>query len=176
MTSEELKQKLLGRLENNSLSIDDIESLIAIVCDLREALEVRRQDMSCEACTENFYADGKAFTKIDVSLKRLGTQANETIKSLRHEMRMQGGAVEREAKANARIQILEASHSLNIFSTEIVVQLREREQKLLADVNDLKARLAARDLDAKQFCKAYDDALGTIVELKKRLGEDPGDY
>lgn len=32
-----------------------------------------------------------------------------------------------------------------------------------------------RDEEAKKFCQLYNDALSQIVELKKRLGEDPGD-
>lgn len=34
----------------------------------------------------------------------------------------------------------------------------------------------SRDKDAKMFCELYNKALDQIVELKKRLGEDPGDY
>jgi hypothetical protein len=39
-----------------------------------------------------------------------------------------------------------------------------------------KSAYDERDGHAKEFCRLYNAALDTIVELKKRLGEDPGDY
>lgn len=44
------------------------------------------------------------------------------------------------------------------------------------DVLGLLDAFERRDWEAKQFCKAYNKSLQTIVGLKKRLGEDPGDY
>jgi hypothetical protein len=41
---------------------------------------------------------------------------------------------------------------------------------------DMKAAWEKRDKEAKFFCDLYNKSLDQIVELKKRLGEDPGDY
>ncbi len=44
------------------------------------------------------------------------------------------------------------------------------------ELQSLKAKYEERDHAALKFCEAYNNALDTIVELKKCLGEDPGDY
>lgn len=41
---------------------------------------------------------------------------------------------------------------------------------------ELEKAYAKRDSEAKTFCRLYNESLDEIVKLKKRLGEDPGDY
>lgn len=63
-------------------------------------------------------------------------------------------------------QFNKKAYSVSNFDIQIA-----RHQHVL----DMAALLKERDAK-KRFCKAYDDALKEIVELKTRLGEDPGDY
>lgn len=43
-------------------------------------------------------------------------------------------------------------------------------------IAELEKAFEKRDSEAKTFCRLYNESLDQIVNLKKRLGEDPGDY
>ena len=77
-------------------------------------------------------------------------------------------------------EILDATMRVRANRGESPIEIRLVEKTAYEQLeilhHTLLAQFAERDQHAKEFCRLYNASLDTIVELKKRLGEDPGDY